>query len=56
MIRNAIDILRDTLSKIERAKGVTPDDPAIIKVRRKIVGMIIQLQTAKESKSKDWVS
>lgn len=48
---NLVQVLRDTLQRIERSNELLPDDPALLELQRSLLRIIAELELAREDES-----
>jgi hypothetical protein len=46
-----VEILRSTLAQVEQSADLSPDDPAMVKLRRLVLRLIAELEVAKTRKA-----
>lgn len=46
-----VEILRSTLARVEQSADLSPDDPAMVKLRRLVLRLIAELEVAKTRKA-----
>jgi hypothetical protein len=46
-----VEILRSTLARVEQSADLSPDDPAVVKLRNLVLRLIAELEVAKTRKT-----